>query len=240
MSKIIGVVPAAYLGDMTKSTASDYFRVGQNYAKRVLEAGGIPMALVPVDYWLTEESLDLCDGFIVQGGAEFYHYHFQVIHHAVTKGKRYLGICLGEQLIYAYFEIRRRVEERGYTGDLLKAICAYREEKGPDFSVLEPVADHYGGVMPRGNEDVVKHDVTIIPGSLLHRTLGRDKMRIASFHKLNVPPTQTLLPINAWSAKGDCVVEGVEYGENILGVQGHPEVDDLMPEFFNFLVEEKR
>lgn len=94
--------------------------------------------------------------------------------------------------------------------------------------------------MPRGNEDVVKHDVTIIPGSLLHRTLGRDKMRIASFHKLNVPPTQTLLPINAWSAKGDCVVEGVEYGENILGVQGHPEVDDLMPEFFNFLVEEKR
>jgi len=55
-----------------------------------------------------------------------------------------------------------------------------------------------------------------------------------------VPPTQTLLPINAWSAKGDCVVEGVEYGENILGVQGHPEVDDLMPEFFNFLVEEKR
>ena len=238
MGKIIGVVPAAILGDQTKSNMNDYYKMGNNYARRVLEAGCVPIGMVPVDYWLTEEALDLCDGFIVQGGDEFYAYHFQVIHHAITHGKKYLGICLGEQLIYVYLELKRRVEERGYEGDLIKAICDYIEEQGPTFSVQEKVEGHRSSSMPRGNEDVAKHDVNIVPGTLLHRVLGRDTMRIASFHYLDTPPTQKLVTINAWSAKGDGVVEGTEYGENILGVQGHPEVDDLLPEIFAFLAKD--
>jgi len=238
MGKIIGVVPAAILGDQALSNMNDYYKVCNNYAKRVLEAGCVPIGMAPVDYWLTEEALDLCDGFIVQGGDEFYAYHFQVIHHAITHGKRYLGICLGQQLIYVYLELKRRVEERGYEGDLIKAICAYLEEQGPNFSVQEKIPGHRSESMPRGNEDVAKHDVNIVPGTLLHRVLGRDTMRIASFHDLDTPPTQKLVTINAWSAKGDGVVEGTEYGENILGVQGHPEVDELLPELFRFLTEE--
>ena len=235
MGKIIGIVPAAIMGDMTKSSMSDYYKVGNNYAKRVTEAGCVPIALAPVDYWVSEDALDLCDGFIVQGGDEFYAYHFQVIHHAITHGKRYLGICLGEQLIYVYHELKRRVEERGYEGDLIKAIYTYLEEQGPSFSVQEKIPDHRSGAMARGSEDTAKHDVNIVPGTLLHNVIGRDTMRLASFHYLHTPPTQTLVSINAWSAKGDGVVEGTEYGDNILGVQGHPEVDDLLPELFVFL-----
>ena len=238
MKKIIGVVPAAIMGDMTKSNMNDYYKVANNYTKRVLEAGCVPIAMAPVDYWLTEEALDLCDGFIVQGGDEFYAYHFQVIHHAITHGKKYLGICLGEQLIYVYLELKRRVEERGYEGDLIKGICDYIEEQGPTFSVQEKVEGHRSGAMPRGQEDVAKHDVNIVPGTLLHRVLGKDTVRAASFHYLNTPPAQNLVTINAWSAKGDGVVEGTEYGDKILGVQFHPEVDDLLPELFKFLAEE--
>ena len=234
--KIIGVVPRADLGDPTLSNMNDLYRVGNNYVKRVTEAGCVPIGLAPVDYWLDEEALELCDGFLVQGGADFYAYHYQVMHHAITHGKRYLGICLGEQLIYSYLELKRRVEERGYEGDLVKAICDYRKEQG--ISVLRKVPNHRSADMPRGEEDVAKHDVNIVPGTLLHRVLGRDTMRIASFHDLDVPPTQKLVTINAWSAKGDGVVEGVEYGERILGVQGHPEVDDLLPELFAFLAQE--
>jgi gamma-glutamyl-gamma-aminobutyrate hydrolase PuuD len=62
-------------------------------------------------------------------------------------------------------------------------------------------------------------------------------MRLCTFHEKSVPSNQTLLSINAWPALGDRVVEGVEYGDNILGVQGHPEVDDLLPELFQFLAE---
>ena len=238
MKKKIGVVPKAILGDLSKSNMSDYYNLGNNYVKRVTEAGCIPVGIAPADGWVAEELLDLCDGFVVQGGQEFSPHHFQVIHHAVTKGKRYLGICLGQQLIYAYFELRKRVEARGYEGDLIKAICAYLEEQGPDFSVQEKVEGHYSGAMPRGQEDVAKHDVNIVPGTLLHRVLGKDTVRAASFHYLNTPPTQELVTINAWSAKGDGVVEGTEYGDNVLGVQFHPEVDDLLPELFKFLTEE--
>jgi len=236
MSKIIGVVPSATLGDMTKSNMSDMYKILNNYTKRVAEAGCAPIGMTPVDYWLSEKSMDVCDGFLVQGGPEFYPYHFQIIHHAITHGKRYLGICLGAQLIYVYLALRKMVEERGYEGDdIVKAICDLREEKGPDFSVMLPVEGHYASAMPRGNEDIAKHNVQIEPGTLLHRVLGTDTMRAASFHHLQVPPTQNLVTINAWSAKGDGVVEGVEFGDKILGIQAHPEVDDLVPQVFDFL-----
>ncbi len=238
MRKVIGVVPASSLGDMTKSTMSDYYKLSNNYTKRVTEAGCVPIGIAPSDNWLAEEAMDLCDGFIVQGGEEFYPYHFQIMHHVFTTGKRYLGVCLGSQLIYVYLEMKRRVEERGYEGDLVKAICAYIDEQGPEFTVQEAIPDHRSGPMTRGGEDAAKHDVNIVPGTLLHRVMGRDTMRLASFHYLHTPPTQKLVSINAWSAKGDGVVEGVEYGDNILGVQGHPEVDDLLPEIFTFLAAE--
>ena len=150
----------------------------------------------------------------------------------------YLGICLGEQLIYTYFALRKMVEEQGYEGDLVKAICDLREQKGADFSVLEKVPDHRYTPGLRGHEDEGKHDVNVVPGTILHRLVGRDTIRAASHHYLDVPPGQDLVTINAWSAKGDHVVEGCEYGDNFLGVQFHPEVDDLLPEIFAFLTEE--
>ena len=237
MKKLIGLVPKCKVGDPEKSCMTDYILVGHTYAERVLEAGCTPIGLAPVNGWLTEDALQACEGFLVQGGPEFYPYHFQVIHHAVTHHKKYLGICLGVQLIYAYFELKRRVEEQGYEGDLVKAICDYLDKQLNGVSLLESVSGHYADLPARGQEDAAKHDVNIVPGSLLHRVLGRDTMRLCTFHEKSTPPNQTLVSINAWSALGDGVVEGTEYGDNILGVQGHPEADALLPELFKFLAE---
>lgn len=233
MKKIIGVVPKSVLFDMTKSNMSDVYHLGNNYCKRVLNAGAIPLCVTPVDNWVPEESLAMFDGYIVQGGDEYYPYHFQIVHDAVVHHKPYLGICLGEQLIYAYFALRRMVEEQGYDGDLVKAICTLLEAHGPSFSVLEPVQGHRSAPMTRGGEDAAKHAVSVVPGTLLHRLMGRTSLRAASFHRLQVPPSQEFLTVNAWSADG--VVEGVEYADHMLGVQFHPEVDGLLPEIFSFL-----
>ncbi len=238
MSKIIGIVPKGTEVDLSVSNMNDSYLIGNNYVKRVLEAGCIPVGLAPVDQWLPEEELDLCDGFVVQGGKHFFPYHFQVIHHAVTKGKRYLGICMGAQLIHAYFELKKQVEARGYEGDLVRAMCAYLDAQGPEFVLEVKAPGHRATSMPRGEEDTAKHDVDVLPGTLLRRVLGRDRMRIASFHSWAIPPDQDLATVNAWSAKGDGVVEGVEIGDHILGVQGHPEVDGLLPELFQFLAQE--
>lgn len=237
MLKRIGLVPASFINDPEKSCMDDYCKLGHNYIKRTLEAGCTPIGLAPADGWLTEDALELCDGFVVQGGDRFYPYHFQVFHHALTHNKKYLGICLGQQLIYVYFELKRRVEEQGYEGDLVKAIAKYHANTLTG-SLQERIPGHRCQFPDRGQEYSVKHDVDIVPGTLLHRVLGREKMRISSFHYMNTPPKQTLVTINAWSALGDGVVEGTEYGENILGVQGHPELDDLLPELFQFLSED--
>lgn len=236
MGKIVGIAPKSLVLDENISCVEDYYRLGNNYIKRIAEVGGTPIGLAPVDNWLSEESLEMCDSFLVQGGAEFYPYHFQIIHHAITNGKRYLGICLGQQLIYVYFEIKRRVEEIGYEGDIVKAICNYIAAQPSDFSVQSKVLNHRYEYPPKGNEDSAKHDVDIVPGTLLHQVLGLDKMRLCSFHNLNTPPSQDLVTINAWSALDDGVVEGTEYKDYILGVQGHPELDSLLNQLFSFLV----
>ena len=238
MKKVIGIAPAPTFAKEDENSMKEFYRLGHNYVKRTAEAGCIPIGLAPKELWIDEEVLELCDGFLVQGGAEFYPYHFQVIHHAITRGKRYLGICLGQQLIYVYLELRRRVEERGYEGDLVKAICEYLAEQEPGFTLQKRIPNHRSESPAKGNEDAAKHDVDVVPGTILHRLLGRDKMRLCSFHYMSTPPTQELVKINAWSALGDGVVEGTEYGENILGVQGHPEVDDMLPEIFKFLTED--
>ena len=235
MKKIIGIAPKSLTVKENTSCMQDFYHLGNNYVKRVSEAGGVPIGLSPVDNWLSDEQLEMCDAFLIQGGAAFFPYHFQVIHHAVTTGKKMLGICLGEQLIHVYLELRRRVEEHGYEGDLAKAIWDYKQTQS---SVLESIPNHRCDFPERGNEDAAKHDVDIVPGTLLHKVVGRDSIRLCSFHYLNVPPTQDLATINAWSALGDGVVEGLEYGDNILGIQGHPEADDLLPEFFDFLTKE--
>ena len=213
----------------------DHYKLGNNYIKRTVDAGGVPVGLAPSDDWLTEESMDICDGFLVQGGAEFYPYHFQVIHHAITHGKRYLGICLGEQLIYVYFKLRSIVEERGYEGDLIKAMFEYIAEHEPDFTLQRRIEGHRYETPPRGMEDKGKHMVKIVPGTLMHSVLGKDEIFISSFHGLCTPSDQNLVTINAWSELSDGVVEGTEYGENILGIQGHPEVDGMISELFDFL-----
>ena len=244
MKKIIGVVPACELYGMEKSSMYDRYLLGNNYVKRVTEAGCTPIGVGPVDAWVSEDVLDVCDGFVVQGGADFSPYHFQVIHHAYIHGKRYLGICLGEQLIYCYFYLRDLLKEHTADEDFVQQMWGlYKQIESVDSGTarpsnpLKPVDGHYEKGMTRGQEDEVKHDVTVVPGTILHRLLGRESFRGASYHHVRVPSDQTLLTINAWAADGSGVVEGVEYGENILGVQCHPEVDGLLPEIFSFLAE---
>ena len=238
MKKVIGIVPKGKLWKMEESNFSDVYEVGNNYCKRVLEASAIPVAVTPVDGRLSQEALALYDGYVVQGGSTFYPYHYQIIHDAVENGKRYLGICLGEQLIQSYFAMRRAVEEQGYEGDLLEAILAFRKAQGGKYSTLEKVEGHRAAMVARGSENEAKHDVKVVPGTILHRLVGRETVRAASYHDLHVPADRTILTVNAWSAKGDHVVEGVEMAPNILGVQFHPEVDDMLPELFTFVIEE--
>ena len=235
MANIIGIVPKGELYTEDTNMKDRYYLLN-NYIKRVTEAGGAAVGVAPVDGWVPRQTLELFDGFVVQGGSQYFPYHFQIVHHAVETGKPYLGICLGMQIIRSYFEIRRRVEAAGYEGDLLQAIWNLQCNK--DFDTLGSVEGHFNPLAPRGREDEAKHKVNIVPGTLLHRLMGRKQIVGASYHHSCVPADESFLTVNAWAEDG--TVEGVEYGKNILGVQFHPEVDEKLPELFAFLMEENK
>jgi len=238
MKKVIGVVPKGELFDQEKAATSDRFFLGNNYIKRVTEAGGIPVCLAPVDGRVSEEQLALCDGFIIQGGTKMWPYHIQVIHHAATTGKKLLGVCLGMQLVHRYYRLRNIVAEMGIEGPVDEAILHLFYEKGIGKDTLHRVEGHYNSGITRENTDIVKHDMDVVPGTVLHRLLGRDTVRGASFHHWRAEDPAPELTVNAWATDGSGTIEGLDNGSNILGVQFHPEVDDLLPEIFKFLIED--
>ncbi len=231
MKKVIGVVPKGTLFEPEKPAG---YWLGNSYIKRVTEAGGIGVCLAPVDGRISQEQLELCDGFIVQGGTQMWPYHFQVIHHAATTGKKLLGICLGMQLVHRYYRMCHIVEEMGMEGPADEAMIDLFFNKEIGHDLLHRVEGH----MRKGFADGVKHDVDIVPGTILHRLLGRDTARAASFHNWRAEDPAPELTVNAWATDGTGTIEGVENGKNILGVQFHPEVDDLLPEIFKFLMED--
>ena len=238
MKKVIGIVPKGVLFDQEKAATSDLYHLGNNYIKRVTEAGAIPVCIAPVDGRVSQEQLELCDGFIVQGGTQMWPYHFQVIHHAATTGKKFLGICLGMQLVHRYYKMCNIVKEMGLEGPVDENIIDLFYNKGVGHDFLHRIEGHRLTGITRQDTDCVKHDVDIVPGTVLHRLLGRDTARTATFHNWRAEDPAPEVTVNAWSTDGTDTIEGVENGSNILGVQFHPEVDDLLPEIFRFLTED--
>ena len=238
MKKVIGIIPKGILFDPEKAATSDLYHLGNNYIKRVTEAGCIPMCIAPVDGRITQEQMELCDGFIVQGGTQMWPYHFQVIHHAAITGKKFLGICLGMQLIHRYYKLLHIVEEMGIEGPADEAIIDLFYNKDIGHGLLFKIEGHMNKGITREDTDCVKHDVDVVPGTILHRLLGRETARGASFHYWRAEDPAPELTVNAWATDGTGTIEGLENGSNILGVQFHPEVDELLPEIFQFLAEE--
>lgn len=235
MKKIIGIVPKGVPYD-TQENSLHLCHLFNSYAKRVAEAGGIPVCLTPVDGRLSPEQLALCDGFIAQGGKKMWPYHFQVLHHAATTGKKYLGICLGMQLIHRYYALREMAEKQGITDEIGEKIIRLFFDEGIGTDLLHPVEGHRYGKEILGNPPEAKHAVAVVPGTVLHGLLGREQIRGASYHSWCVKDPVKALTVNARAADG--TIEGIENGSNILGVQFHPEVDDTLPEIFQFLTKQ--
>lgn len=237
MKKIIGIVPKAKRFSNNVTNFDDVYYLGNNYIKRIEEAGMIPICLAPNDGWVSEDALELCDGFIVQGGTCIHPYHFQVVHHAFEHGKKYLGICLGMQLLHRYFAMRRYVLDHEIPGDICKNIIDILSTQGVVAGRLDRIEGHRSEKMPRGEEDAAKHDVDIVPGTVLHRLMGKSSIRGATYHNWRVVDLCDDVTVNAWAADGSGTIEGIEHGRNFLGVQFHPEVDDRLPDLFRFLSE---
>ena len=96
---IIGIIPTYVEND--GHIYEEYDKYMTIYGRRVKEAGGVPVGLIIEDDILPEQ-LEMCDGFIIQGGHKIRRFVYQVIDYAIKNNKPLLGICMGSEAIDIY------------------------------------------------------------------------------------------------------------------------------------------
>ena len=226
--KLVGVVGSARLFQ-TDDLYEDRYTFVNHYCQRVAENGGIPMGLLPVDGYLDEAALEQVDALLICGGSRIFPYHMQAVRHALQKEKPLLGICLGMQAIHSYLQVEDEAERREFRGDLLELYEMMKKER---HMFVLPVAHHWDVHMIRGQEDASKHPVRIEAGTHLHALLQAETVRGATMHNYRINNPSPRLTVSARAEDG--TIEAIEYGEHILGVQFHPEVDRTLEPLFRF------
>ena len=194
-----------------------WYALRQNYADAITASGGLPVALPHNDQ--AEAYLDRIDALVVTGGAfdvdpSMYGdtdthttvslkagrtaAEMALVRGALARGKPILGICGGEQLLTV-----------ALGGTLIQHI----PDSVPDTLAHEqPNPRHEAG-----------HEISIVPGTLLHRIVGADHMAVNSAHHQAVRSPGPRAVVNATAPDG--VIEGIEDPSRrfCLGVQWHPE-----------------
>jgi len=226
--KIIGIVPPSRLRE-TENPYEDNAIFHELYTKRVEEADGIPIGIIGVNGKVKEEALALCDAFLLCGGKRIFPYHFQVIDYALKTGKKLLGVCLGMQAIHSYFIAKE--EQRNRPGKSILEV--YEEMKKERYFFVEPVEGHWKCNPNWGEEHLVKQEIRIIEDSALRKHFPGDRIQGASMHRYRI--TKPAEDIRAVAFAEDGGIEGIEYGEKMLGIQFHPEIDQSFPGIFRFL-----
>lgn len=207
MKPIIGIV--------SNVGKNDQIRVNSNNVKAIELAGGEPIALITeAEDIIGDNILDMCDGFLFQGGAYSSDFHYKIFEYAHKKNKPVLAICLGFQAMARYFFGAGSV----------------------DFiSNLNLNSDIRHNLLI-GEEEVL-HNIIINKDSSLYNIFG-EMIKVNSRHDKTVVHVCEPFKITAQSEDG--IIEAIEYIDDknyFVGVQFHPEDIEEMNIIFKRFVQ---
>jgi putative glutamine amidotransferase len=209
---VIGVLATSnYM--VTNDSFADTYRYGNNYIKKILDNGGIPLLIPYVDDRVIFESLEMCDGLILPGGNRVLSSSLEVIDYFYKSNKPILGICLGMQTLAMY------------------SVNKDREEAKRIIKVIDNGVDHWPFELYRDSDSQLAHKLKIDKNSKLYKILKEENLEVNSVHKCTITEVGRGFKVSAYSEDG--LIEGIEYdGDDkfIVGVQFHPEV---LPQFNN-------
>jgi len=192
--------------------------LGLAYMRAVERAGGLPVALPPLQSENVDPLLDQLSGLLLTGGPDIDpacygaepHPELGPIDHDVDvfeialcrqadrRGMPILGICRGSQVL--------NVAREG--------------------SLIQHLPDMGGAVEHRQSEpgDRTTHEVRVAPDSGLAQTTGGGPVNVNSFHHQAIDRLGLGLRSVAWAQDGVIeAVEGLDDGHFVLGVQWHAE-----------------
>ncbi|MBK1666168.1 gamma-glutamyl-gamma-aminobutyrate hydrolase [Rhodospirillum rubrum] len=199
-------------------SAMPWYAIRHNYCDSVAKAGGLPVIL-PHNAEVAADFLGLIDGLLITGGAfdvdpalfgEAHRhqtvvlkqrrtaFELAILRGALAADMPILGICGGQQLLAV-----------ALGGRLIQHI--------PDV-----IKDGLAHEQPNPRTEV-GHQISVTPGSLLHRITGVEVFGVNSAHHQAVESVPAPVIVDARARDG--VIEGVEDPSRrfCLGVQWHPE-----------------
>jgi len=206
MKPIIGIV--------SNISINDEIKVNSNNVMAIELAGGEPIALITeAEDIIGNSILDMCDGFLFQGGAYSSDFHYKIFEYAQKKNKPVLAICLGFQAMARYFFGAGSVELIGNLN-------------------LDSTIRHNLSI----DEEIVMHNIIINKESYMYKIFG-EMVKVNSRHDKTVVHVEQPFKISAKTEDG--IIEGIEYidDENyFVGVQFHPEdLEEMFPIFRRFI-----
>jgi putative glutamine amidotransferase len=211
------------------------FLLPRSYIDAVQRAGGVAVMLPP-DATLQDDPdavLDLLDGLILAGGADIDPASYGDDAHAETRG------TVRERDEFEIALARRALER-----DLpLLGICRGMQlmNVATGGTLLQHLPESHGHHEHRRNPgtfDGADHDVRLAAGSLAARAAGEEHHGTKSHHHQGVDRIGEGLTVSGWSDLDD-LPETIEApgARFALGVQWHPEADELSRVIESFVKE---
>jgi len=195
-----------------------WYALRANYADAILAAGGLPVAL-PHHAEAAGEWLDRIDALVVTGGA------FDVDPALYGEADRHATVTLKQGRTATELALTRGALDRdlptlGICGGqqlLAVALGGSLIQHIPD-SIPDALAHEQPN--PRHEPG---HEIRVTPGTVLHRIVGTETMRVNSAHHQAVRAAGPRAVVDAVAPDG--VIEGIEDPTRrfCLGVQWHPE-----------------
>ena len=219
---IIGITISEMLEDRSrrKPTWKPFDYLKREYHEGILNSGGIPILLPNAgESAAADNMIDMIDGLLLTGGGDLHpSYYNQEPHPGLTEPTAnrdsleisIAKLALGRNLPIMAICRGHQVLNVALGGTLYQDLSCFPHET---IQHSDP-----------GQTARVFHDVTITPGSLLHRIVGADHIETNSSHHQVIDKLGAGLAIVAFSST-DNVPEAIEQTQKnfVLGLQWHPE-----------------
>ena len=209
-------------------------KLSHGYFQSVVEAGGVPMIIPPVEDANTlVNTLDRIDALILSGGGDI-----NPLFGGDEPSPRLRGINQKRdlpELMITRLAYNRQIPILGICRGIQALAVALGGKVAQDISIQANVKHSQDA--DRAEQT---HSIKIAEDSILYSLYGEEKIYVNSFHHQAVKDTGEKFRVVAKSSDG--IVEAMESSEykSIIGVQWHPEcLEDGMP-LFRWLVEEAK
>jgi putative glutamine amidotransferase len=203
------------------------FLTPRGYVDAVQRAGGIAL-LVPPDELLEhqpDEILDLLDGLILAGGADIDPGQYGAEPHPATNGS------VVERDTFEIALARRALERDIPILGICRGMQLMNVAAGGTLNQHVPESHgHEDHRRSPGSFDNADHDVRLEPDSLAARAAGETRHGTKSHHHQGIEELGAGLKVTGWADLDD-LPEAIEAPDKrfALGVQWHPEADELSP-----------